>query len=113
MTEHHEFPRLETERLILRQMTMDDLDFYFRHFSVREIVEGSAYPAPADLDAARQELQRFIIDLFERGLGYRWGIMRKGEEQLVGTCGYYLWTRRSVRRKSAMTLNRGAGGRAS
>ena len=91
MKERHPFPELETERLILRQMTMDDLDFYFKHFSVREIVEGSSYPAPADLGAARQELQRFIIDLFERGTGYRWGIARKSEDRLIGTCGYYLW----------------------
>jgi len=72
-------------------MTMDDLDFYFKHFSVREIEEGTGYPAPRDLDVAREEVQRFIINLFEHGLGYRWGIARKDDDQLIGTCGFYLW----------------------
>jgi hypothetical protein len=36
MAERHGFPRLETERLILRQMTMDNLDFHFNHCSVKE-----------------------------------------------------------------------------
>ncbi|MFZ1505482.1 MAG: hypothetical protein WAV74_01715 [Anaerolineae bacterium] len=27
------FPTLETERLILRQMTLEDTDFVFQHFS--------------------------------------------------------------------------------
>lgn len=98
--EGREFPRLETERLILRQMTMDDLEFYFKHFSIREIEEGSGYPAPKDLDAARDEVQRFIIDLYENGLGYRWGIAKKGEDDLIGTCGYYLWNREA--RKAAI-----------
>ena len=91
MNRQHEFPGLETERLILRQMTMDDLDFYFKHFSVKEIEEGSGYPAPKDIDVATEEVQKFIIDLFERGFGYRWGIELRGEGQLIGTCGFYLW----------------------
>ncbi len=93
MIERREFPRLETKRLVLRQMTMDDLDFYFKHFSIKEIEEGSGYPAPKDLGAAREEVQRFIVDLFENGLGYRWGIAKRGEDDLIGTCGYYLWNR--------------------
>jgi ribosomal-protein-alanine N-acetyltransferase len=28
-----DFPPLETERLILRQLTLEDADFIFRHFS--------------------------------------------------------------------------------
>lgn len=97
MMDDHKFPELETERLVLRQMTMDDLDFYFRHFSVEEIVVGSAYPAPANLEAARRELQMFIIDLFEKGLGFRWGIIRKGEAKLIGTCGYYAWNKEACK----------------
>jgi ribosomal-protein-alanine N-acetyltransferase len=93
MTERYKFPRLETERLILRQMTMDDLDFYFKHFSVKEIEDGSGFPAPKDIDTAKEEMQRFIIGLFEKNLGFRWGIAKKGEVELVGTCGYYDWNK--------------------
>lgn len=83
------FPKLESERLILREMTYDDLDFYYRHFSIKEIVEGSGFPAPKTLEDAKHELDMFIIDLFKEGKGFRWGIALKGRKELIGTCGFY------------------------
>lgn len=85
------FPRLETDRLILREITMDDLAWYLAHFSREEIVHGQGFPAPKGLKEAREELQLYFVDLFKERNGFRWGIEPKGESKLVGSCGYYKW----------------------
>lgn len=106
-----EFPALETERLDLREITYDDLDFYHRHFSIREIVEGSGFPAPGSLEDARHELDMFIIDLFKQGKGFRWGIAMKGQKQLIGTCGFYNWVKDARKATIGYDLNPAYWGR--
>ena len=88
-----EFPRLETERLVLRRMTLDDAEFYLRHFSDPDIVELSAFEAPRDIEAARAELLAYCIENFERSTGIRWGISRKPDPALIGTCGFHQWVK--------------------
>ncbi|MDH5460698.1 MAG: GNAT family N-acetyltransferase [Candidatus Bathyarchaeota archaeon] len=97
MEESREFPRLETDRLILREMTPDDVEFYFRHFNNKEVVEGSCFPGPKTLEAATEELELYCIRPFKENRGIRWGIARKGNEELIGTCGYYDWNKTSRR----------------
>ena len=85
------FPALETDRLILRELTVADAPWYLAHFSRPEIVIGSGLPAPADIDAAREELDRFVINLFARRTGLRWGLVMRGEHELIGSAGLYAW----------------------
>lgn len=91
MIEFGEFPTLETKRLILRRMTMDDAEFYLKHFSDPTIVALSAYEAPKDIEAARQELREYCVDIFTLNAGIRWGITLKDAPELIGTCGFYKW----------------------
>jgi ribosomal-protein-alanine N-acetyltransferase len=86
------FPRLETGRLILREVTIDDATWYLEHFSRKEIVQGQGFPAPKGKKEAREELQLYFVDLFTNRNGFRWGIERKCERgRLIGSCGYYKW----------------------
>lgn len=85
------FPRLETNRLVLREITMADAEWYLEHFSIKEIIRGQGYPAPKGMKGAREELQLYFVDLFKNRNGFRWGIELKGEESLIGSCGYYKW----------------------
>lgn len=97
MGESREFPQLETDRLILREMTLDDARFYFRHFNDEKVVLGSGFPGPKDLEAAKQELELYCIRPFKESQGIRWGIVQKGSGELIGTCGYYQWNKTSRR----------------
>jgi ribosomal-protein-alanine N-acetyltransferase len=93
--EFPEFPVLETERLVLREITMDDLDWYIGHFSRPEMVEGQDFPAPESREVAEEELRKYIVDLFKNRDGFRWGVSLKGDRRLVGSLGYYKWARPS------------------
>lgn len=87
------FPELATARLRLREITMDDVEWFLRHFAVPEIVHGQGYAAPAGLDEAREQLALYIVDLYKRGDGLRWGIAFMGSDDLVGSAGLYDWDR--------------------
>lgn len=92
------FPVLETERLVLREITLDDAPFWLRNFSDPEVVELTAYEPPADLDAAKEEILRYGIRLFEQGAGFRWGIALRPSRELIGTLGYHEWVREGASR---------------
>jgi ribosomal-protein-alanine N-acetyltransferase len=95
------FPVIETRRLILREITLDDLDWYFTHFSIPEIVEGTAFPAPETREAAQKEMERYILNLFREEKGFRWGITLKGSKKLIGSCGFYGWDKDKARSAEA------------
>jgi ribosomal-protein-alanine N-acetyltransferase len=85
------FPLLSTPRLVLREVALAEADWYLSHFSRPEIVHGTGFAAPADLDAAREELRRYFVDLRAAGAGIRWGIVRREEPGLIGSIGLYKW----------------------
>ncbi|MFX0210282.1 MAG: GNAT family N-acetyltransferase [Candidatus Hodarchaeota archaeon] len=105
MIQNREFPQLETERLILREMTPDDVEFYFRHFTNDKIIEGSCFPGPKSLETAREELERYCIKPFKEQTGIRWGIARKGIDALIGTCGFYNWNKAAYRAEIGYDLD--------
>lgn len=98
------FPELKTDRLELCEITRGDVGWYFEHFSVPEIVTGQGFPPPKDLDAAREELDEYIVGLFEKGLGYRWGIRLKGQPDIIGSIGFYAWQRDEKKAKMGYDL---------
>ncbi len=86
------FPTLQTERLILRQLTMGDLEFVFRHFSDPQVTQYLMDEPPvADHDQARA-----IIEFYqepEAKSHNRWAIVRKADQRLIGTIGYHKWVK--------------------
>lgn len=86
------FPALQTPRLRLVELTLAHAAWYLAHFSRPEIVEGSGYPAPAGLDGAREELERFVIGPFEQRTGLRWGMVPiAAPDSMIGSIGFYQW----------------------
>ncbi len=98
------FPELCTERLELCAITRDHAEWYLRHFSIPEISEGQGFPPPKDLEDAREELETYIVGLFEKGLGYRWGIRFKGASDIIGSLGFYAWDKEHERAKMGYDL---------
>ena len=99
------FPQIETTRLILREITLNDVDFYFRHFNNDKIVEGCCFPGPKNLETAREELERYCVSLFRENRGVRWGITMKGDAELMGTCGFYDWVKLAQRAEIGYDLD--------
>ncbi len=88
-----EFPVIETERLILGKISKDHYQWYFNHFSTKEIIEGQGFEGPKDIETAKEELNLYIVGLFEEARGIRWGIRFKDSDEIIGSCGFYAWNK--------------------
>jgi len=109
MTGHFDFPILETGRLILRQLTNDDLDFVFRHFSDPRVNEYLLDEPPV---ASLAEAQA-IIDFYQEPKANtynRWGLVRKSDGRMIGTVGFHKWSKAHRRAEIGYDLSPGAWG---
>ncbi|WP_028103736.1 GNAT family N-acetyltransferase [Pseudoduganella violaceinigra] len=88
-----DFPIIETERLLLREIVLDDVPALFAIHGDRESMKWfGSDPLPDEAAAAK------LVELFAgwRALanpGTRWGLQLKGQEKLIGTCGLFAWNR--------------------
>lgn len=82
------FPQLETTNLFLRRMSPSDASALFKILSDDEVTE--FYDDDAFVDVSQASDQ---IEVWENGFNtqscIRWGITRKDEGYLIGSCGYY------------------------
>jgi ribosomal-protein-alanine N-acetyltransferase len=90
------FPYLETSRLELREITPSYAAAILQLFGDEAVVRYMDIAALATLDEA-QEIIDWAGTLFAHGRGVRWGIVRKGDSTLIGTCGYHNWDHSSRR----------------
>ena len=84
------FPDLETERLKLRQLTLDDTQFIFQHFSDPLVTQYLMDEPPL----TSEDEARAIINFFqnpETKNHNRWGMERKSDHRLIGTIGFHCW----------------------
>ncbi|RIX48636.1 N-acetyltransferase [Paenibacillus nanensis] len=87
------FPSLETERLVLRLLTLKDGPAVFRHFADEEVTRFMDIAPCKDLQEA-EEIIRFHLE----DSGCRWGLFDKKNGELVGTSGYHCWVTKPERR---------------
>lgn len=86
------FPVLETERLLLREITSDDVDTIFAIHGDRELMKWFGEPA-ADREAAERVVDFFASMRLLPDPGVRWGLERKSDHRLIGSCGLMGWRR--------------------
>lgn len=79
------FPRIETERFILREITRADTQAIFRNFSEPEIARWFLEEPLTEIEQVSQFIDHFISE-FEQGEGITWAIEMKETHECVGTC---------------------------
>jgi len=88
------FPTLVTERLNLREITHDDVDAMFAIHGDAELMKWFGDPV-ADR-AATFELINMLAGWRKLAdPGVRWGLERRNEPGLIGSCGLFGWQRRN------------------
>lgn len=84
------FPQLETERTILRKLTLDDVEAIFDYCSREEVAQFVTWDVHKSLDDSKN----FIHFAFERYANNQvapWGIVLKENNQLIGTADFVWW----------------------
>jgi [ribosomal protein S5]-alanine N-acetyltransferase len=104
------FPILETERLVLRAMTPEDADDMFRIYSDPEVMRYWGMEPFTSIDHVLQRVAR-SAEMFREQTGVRWAITRKGEGQVIGTCGHRRIIKEHHRSEIGYELARDAWGK--
>lgn len=90
-------PRLETARLVLRELRLEDADFLLTEWSNPAVAHFFKDQEPLQ---TRSQVEDFLSSFQtpEKSPFARWwGIERKVDGQLIGTCGYFRWNRQHHR----------------
>ncbi|MBB6371374.1 GNAT family N-acetyltransferase [Chryseobacterium shigense] len=98
------YPVLETERLLLRQLTPGDAEDLFEYFSQDEVMEYYDLETFKTLEDAHNIIHHFNSE-FEKGKGFRWALELKSEKKVIGTCGYHNWHQEHFRAEIGYELN--------
>lgn len=84
--------KLETDRLILRELNEEDIDFIYNHFSNEDVCKYLYDAEPLKQHEEALEIINWYKD-FEIKNHSRWGIVLKESNILIGTCGYHFLDR--------------------
>jgi [ribosomal protein S5]-alanine N-acetyltransferase len=82
--------RLETERLVLRPLTLGDLDSFARFVADPETMRFIGAGGTRTREQARDSLERMIESFEAHGFG-QLAIVRKEDGAVMGRCGLLLW----------------------
>lgn len=86
----HIFPRLETERLALREIVPADAEDLFRIFSDEETMRYWSCRPYTSVDQARRLIEG-IAEAARGSDGIHWAITLRGDGRMIGKCGYNEW----------------------
>ena len=103
------FPFLETERLMLRNLIVEDTDFIFHHFSDPAVTKYLMDEPPVTEYTQAQAIIQFYLEP-ECKTHNRWIIVRKSDHQPIGTCGFHKWDKRYFRAEIGYDLGPGFWG---
>jgi [ribosomal protein S5]-alanine N-acetyltransferase len=79
-------PNLETQRLLLRKVTLADADDMFAYASDPEVARLTTWETHRTIDDTLATLRR-MLGWYDEGFGGPWGLELKEDGTLVGTCG--------------------------
>lgn len=85
------FPILETDKLILREITFDDAEAIFACFSNELVTRYYGQEPLQKIEQAVAFVDHFA-KIYREKRGIRWGIELKGTNGIIGTIGFNNWS---------------------
>lgn len=93
MTSARPFPFIETDRLLLREITSADVSPLLEMFRDAEAMRWWGSERPTGVLAAQQLIDTWAGWRSAPNPGTRWGLQLKDGNDLIGTCGLFKWNR--------------------
>lgn len=95
-----EFPQIQTHRLVLRQINTVDRAAIFRIYSDPEVIRYNAIEQLDHISDAENLIENFQEQYRLRSAIW-WGVTLKEKGTVIGTCGFYNWSRQGLYAHSA------------
>ncbi|WP_334187630.1 GNAT family N-acetyltransferase [Noviherbaspirillum sp.] len=89
---HSPFPQIVTPRLVLRQILPQDVDALYAIHSDRNWMQWYGVEPITERYEALQ-LAEMFVSWHAAGSGFRWGLERRDDGRLIGTCGLFRWNK--------------------
>jgi len=100
-----DLPVLDTPRLRLRKLTLDDADDVFAYASDPEITRYMLWSPHVSIQDSRKFIN-ISIERYKKGLVAPWGIEHKGDRKIIGTCDFISWFPEHARAEIGYALSR-------
>ncbi|WP_293132228.1 GNAT family protein [Microcoleus sp. bin38.metabat.b11b12b14.051] len=84
-------PTIETERLLLRKITLNDASDMFEYASNPEVSEYTMWSTHVSIEDTKYFLKS-LTRMYKRRELVDWGIVHKAEKKFIGTCGFVEWS---------------------
>lgn len=98
-------PVLETERMILRPIKMDDAEDMYAYGSDPEVTRYVTWHAHQSIEETQQFIS-FLLGKYEEGAVSQWGIEHKESGRLIGTMGFINWNTKHFKAEVGYALSR-------
>ena len=98
-------PTIETERLLLRKITLNDASDMFEYASNPEVSEYTMWSTHTSIEDTKYFLQS-LTKMYKRRELVDWGIVHKAEKKFIGTCGFVEWSMTHSRAEIGYALSR-------
>ncbi|WP_251032390.1 GNAT family N-acetyltransferase [Mesobacillus foraminis] len=82
------FPRLETKRLVLREVTTEDSNSLLKYLSDEEVMKYYGLDPFQSINDALDEIS-WYQSIQKNKTGIRWGITLKDQGAVIGSCGFH------------------------
>ena len=100
-----QFPKLETKRLILKEIKPKHAEELYNIYSDSEVMKFYDVEPLENLDQSRYYLNRFA-EGYRNKMSIRWGIELKESGIIIGTCGFYNWAKKACRAEIGYELTK-------
>lgn len=92
LPKYPDLPTLESDRLMLRKMSLEDAPDLFEYASDPEVAQYTTWHPHQSLKDSHIFLNS-ILEKYQTHESFNWGIIHKDDGKLIGTCGFVHWVR--------------------
>jgi ribosomal-protein-alanine N-acetyltransferase len=90
------FPEIHTERLYLRKISLKDAKTLFQYWSDPKVTKYLNITTFKNIEQSYIMI-RLLSSLYRTKKGIRWTIVTKDTKDVIGTCGFNNWVKKSSR----------------
>jgi len=98
-------PSIETDRLLMRKITLNDANDMFEYASDPQVSEYTMWSTHGSIEETKYFLKS-LMRMYKRRELVDWGIVHKAEKKFIGTCGYVEWSMTHSRGEIGYVLDR-------
>jgi [ribosomal protein S5]-alanine N-acetyltransferase len=96
-------PAIETERLLLRKITLSDASDMFEYGCDPAVSKYTTWSTHTSIEDTKYFIKT-LLKMYKKRELVDWGIVHKAENKFIGTCGYVAWSMTNSRAEMGYAL---------